>query len=118
MRTASDYILFLGIRSSLLETEDHICPACQETEISPDSLIPNKFLRQAVENFKNETGYTKAKQKIKEKREAMRLKAQQERERYVDLCNIIHYIMCMVIKQLPTNQYRFFVFHVKIKKNI
>eukprot|EP00058_Branchiostoma_floridae_P009909 XP_002595397.1 hypothetical protein BRAFLDRAFT_69227 [Branchiostoma floridae] len=54
------------IRNSLLESEEHVCPSCNETGVSPDSLIANKFLRQAVTNFKNETGYTKAKLKKQE----------------------------------------------------
>ncbi|CAH1794729.1 unnamed protein product [Owenia fusiformis] len=48
------------IRNALLEG-DHTCPTCEETNISPDRLIPNKFLRTAVASFKNETGYTKVK---------------------------------------------------------
>lgn len=28
--------------------------------MSPDTLIPNRFLRTAVTNFRSETGYTKA----------------------------------------------------------
>uniref|UniRef100_A0ABM5F024 E3 ubiquitin-protein ligase RBBP6 isoform X1 n=2 Tax=Pogona vitticeps TaxID=103695 RepID=A0ABM5F024_9SAUR len=47
------------IRTSLLESEEHTCPTCHQTDVSPDALIANKFLRQAVNNFKNETGYTK-----------------------------------------------------------
>lgn len=49
----------LGIRTTLLESEDHECPDCHEKEISPGTLIPNRFLRNAVANFKNETGYHK-----------------------------------------------------------
>lgn len=48
------------IRTALLESEDHTCPTCHQHEVSPDALIANKFLRQAVANFKNGTGgYTK-----------------------------------------------------------
>ncbi|XP_064815018.1 E3 ubiquitin-protein ligase RBBP6-like isoform X2 [Oncorhynchus masou masou] len=47
------------IRTSLLESEEHVCPTCSQSNVSPDALIANKFLRQAVNNFKNETGYTK-----------------------------------------------------------
>ncbi|XP_050498299.1 E3 ubiquitin-protein ligase RBBP6 isoform X2 [Diabrotica virgifera virgifera] len=47
------------IRGVLLESEDHECPDCHEKEISPDTLIPNRFLRTSVANFKNETGYVK-----------------------------------------------------------
>ena len=59
----SCYVLGTGVRSKLMDSEDHMCPmdGCHETGISPDSLIPNKFLRTAVTNFLNETGYTKAK---------------------------------------------------------
>ena len=45
-----------------MASADRMCPmeGCGETGMSPDSLIPNKFLRTAVTNFLNETGYTKA----------------------------------------------------------
>lgn len=45
------------IRNVLLESEDHQCPDCREKDVSPDTLIPNRFLRNAVNNFKNQTGY-------------------------------------------------------------
>jgi hypothetical protein len=51
--------LILGIRNILLESEEQECPGCHEKEISPNSLIPNRFLRTAVNAFKNETGYSK-----------------------------------------------------------
>ncbi|XP_037545647.1 E3 ubiquitin-protein ligase RBBP6 isoform X2 [Nematolebias whitei] len=47
------------IRTFLLDSEEHICFTCKQSDVSPDNLIANKFLRQAVNNFKNETGYTK-----------------------------------------------------------
>uniref|UniRef100_A0A096M1Q7 E3 ubiquitin-protein ligase RBBP6-like n=1 Tax=Poecilia formosa TaxID=48698 RepID=A0A096M1Q7_POEFO len=47
------------IRTALLDSEEHICYSCKQSDVSPDNLIANKFLRQAVNNFKNETGYTK-----------------------------------------------------------
>ncbi|XP_022904042.2 E3 ubiquitin-protein ligase RBBP6 isoform X1 [Onthophagus taurus] len=47
------------IRSSLLESEDHECPDCHERDISPVTLIPNRYLRNSVANFKNTTGYIK-----------------------------------------------------------
>ncbi|XP_049819824.1 E3 ubiquitin-protein ligase RBBP6 isoform X2 [Aethina tumida] len=47
------------IRSCLLESEDHECPDCHEKDISPGTLIPNRFLRTSVANFKNTTGYIK-----------------------------------------------------------
>lgn len=50
---------YAGIRTFLLESEEHECPDCSEKDISPETLIPNRFLRNAVMNFKNETGYAK-----------------------------------------------------------
>ncbi|XP_059688105.1 E3 ubiquitin-protein ligase RBBP6-like [Gavia stellata] len=47
------------IRTALLDSEEHTCPACHQTDVSPDTLIANLFLRKAVNNFKNGTGYTK-----------------------------------------------------------
>lgn len=47
------------VRSVLLESEDHECPDCHEKDISPATLIPNRFLRKSVANFKNTTGYEK-----------------------------------------------------------
>ncbi|XP_031355514.1 E3 ubiquitin-protein ligase RBBP6 isoform X3 [Photinus pyralis] len=47
------------IRSCLLESEDHECPACHERDISPGTLIPNRYLRNSVANFKSTTGYVK-----------------------------------------------------------
>ncbi|XP_075616703.1 E3 ubiquitin-protein ligase RBBP6-like, partial [Balearica regulorum gibbericeps] len=47
------------IRTALLESEEHTCPTCHQTDVSPDALIANKSLRKAVTNFKNGTGYTK-----------------------------------------------------------
>nr|BAN21290.1 hypothetical protein [Riptortus pedestris] len=48
------------IRNVLLESEDHQCPDCREKDVSPDTLIPNRFLRNSVNNFKNQTGYMRA----------------------------------------------------------
>ncbi|KAM4531930.1 E3 ubiquitin-protein ligase RBBP6 isoform 2-T2 [Odontesthes bonariensis] len=42
------------IRTALLDSEDHVCPTCGQSDVSPDTLIANKFLRQAVNNFKKE----------------------------------------------------------------
>lgn len=53
--------VYLGIRQVLLESDNHECPECQEVDVSPDTLIPNRYLRRAVLNFKNQTGYTRAK---------------------------------------------------------
>lgn len=52
------YFFFPGVRTSLLESEDSECPDCKEKNCSPGSLIPNRFLRNSVNVFKNETGYT------------------------------------------------------------
>uniref|UniRef100_W8BWN2 E3 ubiquitin-protein ligase RBBP6 n=2 Tax=Ceratitis capitata TaxID=7213 RepID=W8BWN2_CERCA len=46
------------VRSALLESEDNECPDCKEKGCSPGSLIPNRFLRNSVNAFKNENGYT------------------------------------------------------------
>lgn len=59
-----------GIRDSLLDSDDHVCPLCKETGISPDALIPNKFMRTAVNNFQNETGYTTVKRRNQQQEEA------------------------------------------------
>ncbi|CAN0082763.1 unnamed protein product [Bubo scandiacus] len=45
------------IRTALLEREEHTCPTCHQAGVSPDTLVANKCLRQAVNNFKNGTGY-------------------------------------------------------------
>ncbi|XP_026722905.1 E3 ubiquitin-protein ligase RBBP6-like isoform X2 [Athene cunicularia] len=45
------------VRTALLDSEEHTCPACHQADVSPDTLVANKFLRQAVNNFKNGTGY-------------------------------------------------------------
>ncbi|NWQ92571.1 RBBP6 ligase, partial [Burhinus bistriatus] len=34
------------IRTALLESEEHTCPTCHQTDVSPDTLVANKFLRQ------------------------------------------------------------------------
>ncbi|XP_009702466.1 PREDICTED: E3 ubiquitin-protein ligase RBBP6-like, partial [Cariama cristata] len=34
------------IRTALLESEEHTCPTCHQTDVSPDALNANKFLRQ------------------------------------------------------------------------
>ncbi|XP_061604854.1 E3 ubiquitin-protein ligase RBBP6 isoform X2 [Phyllopteryx taeniolatus] len=47
------------IRTALLDSEEHICPTCNQADVSPDTLIANKFLRQAVNNFKKEKGDTR-----------------------------------------------------------
>ncbi|XP_074442887.1 E3 ubiquitin-protein ligase RBBP6-like [Larus michahellis] len=47
------------IRTTLLESEEHTCPTCHQTDVSPDALIANMFLRKAVNSFSNGSGYTK-----------------------------------------------------------
>ncbi|KAI5651867.1 DWNN domain-containing protein [Phthorimaea operculella] len=47
------------IRGALLESEDHECPDCREKEIAPTTLIPNRFLRNSVSSFRNQTGYNR-----------------------------------------------------------
>nr|CAD7197259.1 unnamed protein product [Timema douglasi] len=54
------------IRTVLLESEEHECPDCKEKDVSPDTLIPNRFLRNAVNNFKNETGYHKTTMRLRQ----------------------------------------------------
>lgn len=44
-----------------MDSDNHECPECQEIDVSPDTLIPNRYLRRAVMNFKNQTGYTRVK---------------------------------------------------------
>lgn len=56
----------LGVRTALLESEDNECPDCNEKGSSPGSLIPNRFLRNSVNSFKNETGYIKPPQEKSE----------------------------------------------------
>ncbi|XP_037647640.1 E3 ubiquitin-protein ligase RBBP6-like isoform X3 [Sebastes umbrosus] len=52
------------IRTALLDSEEHVCPTCSQSDVSPDTLIGNKFLRQAVETFKKERGHTKSLRKV------------------------------------------------------
>lgn len=47
------------VRTALLESEDNECPDCHEKGSSPGSLIPNRFLRNSVNMFRNETGYNR-----------------------------------------------------------
>ncbi len=49
------------MRTILLESENHECPTCHEINVSPDNLIPNRFLRISVAKFRNDTGYKKDK---------------------------------------------------------
>lgn len=57
----------LGIRNALLESEENECPDCHGKEISPETLIPNRYLRNAVNGFKDKTGYSKRIEAAKEK---------------------------------------------------
>uniref|UniRef100_A0A915J217 E3 ubiquitin-protein ligase RBBP6 n=1 Tax=Romanomermis culicivorax TaxID=13658 RepID=A0A915J217_ROMCU len=46
------------VRSRLLESDQHQCPYCHKLNVDPDSsLLPNAQLRQAVNSFRNESGY-------------------------------------------------------------
>lgn len=58
------FLIKKGVRTALLESEDNECPDCKEKGSSPGSLIPNRFLRNSVNAFKNRTGY-KASSQIK-----------------------------------------------------
>ncbi|KAL0269426.1 UNVERIFIED_CONTAM: hypothetical protein PYX00_007167 [Menopon gallinae] len=52
------------IRNYLVDSDESECPDCNEKDVSPDTLIPNRFLRNNVNTFKNETGYIKVKPQI------------------------------------------------------
>lgn len=41
-----------------MESEENECPDCHGKEISPETLIPNRYLRNAVNSFKDKTGYS------------------------------------------------------------
>lgn len=43
-----------GIRTHLLDSEEHKCPACSTINVSPDNLLPNRYLRTKVLRYKNE----------------------------------------------------------------
>lgn len=60
--------LFIGIQNALIDSEDNQCPDCSEKDVSPDTLIPNRFLRTSVNTFKNKTGYVKTKTHIIQQR--------------------------------------------------
>lgn len=53
--------LHLGVRTALLESDQHECPTCHEVDISPDTLIPSRKLRKDVIKYKNDTGYSPTK---------------------------------------------------------
>lgn len=44
----SCFFLSVGIRTALLDSEEHICYTCKQSDVSPDNLIANKFLRQVT----------------------------------------------------------------------
>ncbi|KAK4805875.1 hypothetical protein QYF61_025742 [Mycteria americana] len=46
------------IRTALLDSEEHTCPTCHQTDISPDALIANKALRKKLDRV--ELGDTEA----------------------------------------------------------
>ncbi|XP_057190322.1 E3 ubiquitin-protein ligase RBBP6-like [Triplophysa rosa] len=41
------------IRTCLLDSDEHVCPTCKQSCVSPDALNINMFLRQEVNRFKN-----------------------------------------------------------------
>lgn len=41
-------VVFSGIRTALLDSEEHVCFSCKQSDVSPDNLIANKFLRQVT----------------------------------------------------------------------
>lgn len=51
-------MLFIGVRKALLDDDEQKCPMedCDEFDITPDSLVINKFLRVSVEKFSKKTG--------------------------------------------------------------
>ncbi len=46
-------LLAAGIRTCLLESDEHVCPTCKQSDASPDALIANKFLRQVRNLYPN-----------------------------------------------------------------
>ncbi|KAA0711468.1 E3 ubiquitin-protein ligase RBBP6 [Triplophysa tibetana] len=41
------------IRTCLLDSDEHVCPHCKQSNVSPDALNINKCLRQELNRFKN-----------------------------------------------------------------
>ncbi|XP_056624196.1 E3 ubiquitin-protein ligase RBBP6-like isoform X1 [Triplophysa dalaica] len=41
------------IRTCLLDSDEHVCPTCKQSNVSPDALNINMFLRQELNRFKN-----------------------------------------------------------------
>ena len=58
--------LVAGIREALLDDEEQSCPHCNEVE-SPDALVPDIILRNAISTFlnKTKTGFRRTK-KVKQ----------------------------------------------------
>jgi len=52
---ASYEFYIVGIRETLTDDEDHICPKCDEIDVSPDQLLPDVVLRQAIISFNSKT---------------------------------------------------------------
>ncbi|XP_075346376.1 E3 ubiquitin-protein ligase RBBP6-like [Mycteria americana] len=46
-------LIQLRIRTALLDSEEHTCPTCHQTDISPDALIANKALRKKWNRLHN-----------------------------------------------------------------
>lgn len=42
----TEFVSPSGIRTALLDSDQHTCPTCKQSNVSPDTLIANKFLRQ------------------------------------------------------------------------
>ncbi|KAM7386576.1 hypothetical protein PAMA_009268 [Pampus argenteus] len=42
------------IRNALLDSEEHVCPTCSQSDVSPDTLTANNFLRRTVNDYKKE----------------------------------------------------------------
>ncbi|XP_043215539.1 E3 ubiquitin-protein ligase RBBP6-like [Amphibalanus amphitrite] len=45
------------LRTALVESENSECPECHQTDVSPDNIIPNRFIRKRVVKFEKETDY-------------------------------------------------------------
>lgn len=41
----------------MLDSDNNHCPDCDEKDVSPETLIPNRFLRGRATEFLNRTGY-------------------------------------------------------------
>ena len=67
------------VRTALLESEDNECPApdCREKGTSPGSLIPNRFLRNAVADFYAKTSNVMSRETQKSKNNVNELSAYQ-----------------------------------------